>query len=65
MVYKYFDKKCSSSNTSGSGVNSEIMLNQKLPEELHKAIVGKFEKQKVCSSFRENIWMLILLIYNS
>ena len=34
MVYKFFDKKSSTSNTSGSGVKSEIMPNQEFAEEL-------------------------------
>ena len=49
MVYKSFDKK-----SSGSGVKSIIMPNQKLAEELHKPIIRKFEKQKVYSSYKDN-----------
>ena len=49
MVYKSFDKK-----SSGSGVKSIIMSNQKLAEELHKPIIRKFEKQKVYSSYKDN-----------
>ena len=51
MVYKSFDKKASS-----SGITNENMSNQELAEELHKAFIRKFEKQKVHSSFIENIW---------
>ena len=32
------------------------MSNQQLTEGLHKAIVRKFEKRKVHSSFKNNIW---------
>ena len=32
------------------------MSNKELTEELHKAIIRKFKKRKVCSSFRDNIW---------
>ena len=32
------------------------MLNQQLAEELQKPIIRKFEKQKVYSSFKYNIW---------
>ena len=39
MVYKLFDKRCSS-----SAVKSENMLNQNLSEELHKSIIRKLEK---------------------
>ena len=51
MVYRYFDIK-----SSGSGVKSESMPNQKLTEELHKLIIRKFEKRKVHSSFMDKIW---------
>ena len=49
MVYKFFDKK-----SSGSGIINEA--NYQLADELHKPIVRKFEKRKVYSSFRDNIW---------
>ena len=39
----------------GSGVESKIMPNQHLAEELHKLIIRKFEKQKVDSSSIDNI----------
>ena len=42
MVYKFFDKK-----TMGSGVNNES---------LHKPIIRKFDKRKMYSSFKDNIW---------
>ena len=35
---------------------SKIMPKQEIAEELHKAIVKKFEKRKVYSSFKDNIW---------
>ena len=50
MVYKFFDKK---SERSGIVNNKE---NMQLAEELHKPIIRKFEKRKVYSSFRDNIW---------
>ena len=49
MVYEFFDKK-----TSGSGITNEP--NYQLADELHKPIIRKFWKRKVCSSFRNNIW---------
>ena len=55
MVYKFFDKKSSGTNTLGGA----IMQNQQLAEELHKSIVRKFEKRKVYSSFKEMFWVLI------
>ena len=59
IAYKFFDKK-----SSVSGVKSEVMPNQRLSdlamrqlaEELQKPIIRKFEKQKVYSSFKDNIW---------
>ena len=46
MVYKFFSKK-----TSGNSIKS-------MPQnkELHKPIIRKFEKRKVCSSLKSNIW---------
>ena len=49
MVYKFFDKKF-----SRSGIANET--NYQLADELHKSIIRKFKKRKVCSSFRGNIW---------
>ena len=49
MVYKFFYKK----SFSGSGV--AIEPNYQLANELHKQIIRKFKKQKVYSSFRDNI----------
>ena len=51
MVYKFFDKK-----TSGEATKNEIMSNQELVEKLRKPIIRKFEKRKVYSSFKDNIW---------
>ena len=49
MVYKFFDKKSKS-----SGIKS--IPNQQLGDELHKPIIRKFKRQKVYSSFKDNIW---------
>ena len=46
MVYKFFNK-----NTSGTGIKNENMSNKKLPEELHKPFIRKFQKRKVHSLF--------------
>ena len=50
MVHKFFDK-----NSQGTGVanNKE---NTQLANELHKATIKKFNKRKVYSSFKNNIW---------
>ena len=45
----YLDKK-----SSGSGVDAEP--NYQLANEIHKQIIRKFKRQKVYSSFRDNIW---------
>ena len=50
MVYKFFDKK---SQGKGLPNNNE---NRQLANELHKPIITKFNKRKVCSSFKDNIW---------
>ena len=42
--------------TSGSGIKNENMSEQQLPEELHKPIIGNFNKTKVHSPFTGNIW---------
>ena len=49
MVYKFFDKK-----SNGSGVYAEP--NYYLASELDRQIIRKFQRQKVYSSFRDNIW---------
>ena len=49
MVYKFFDKK---SIGSGIGRNSSSVL----ADELHKPIIRKFNKRKVYSQFKDNIW---------
>ena len=55
MVYKLFDKKTSSSDTSGGAVKSEIAQNKESTKEIHKPVIRKFEKRKVHSSFVNNI----------
>ena len=49
MVYKFFDKKSSESDI----VNKE---NTQLADELHKPIIRKFNKRKVNSRIKDNIW---------
>ena len=41
MVYNFIDKKY-----SGGTINTEIISNEQLAEELHKPIIKKCEKQK-------------------
>ena len=55
MVYKFFDSKVASldkKTMSGKGIKN----NKILAEELHKAVIKKFNKTKVYSQFRDNIW---------
>ena len=47
MVYKFLDKK-----STGSGIASFSIL----ADELHKPIIRKFNKRKVYSQFKDNIW---------
>ena len=48
MMYKIFDKK-----TMGSGAAEPSL---KLADEFHKPIISKFNKRKVYSPFKDNIW---------
>ena len=50
MVYKFFDPKVSGSSAK------LVPENEQLANELHKAIIRKFEKRKVYSTFKDNIW---------
>ena len=62
MVYKFFDSKVAplDKKSEGSGakhVNTKLISqNQQLADELHKPIIRKFEKRKVYSAFKDNIW---------
>ena len=47
MVYKFFDKK-----SMGSGIASSSIF----ADELHKPVIKKFNKRKVYSQFKDNIW---------
>ena len=49
MVYKFFDKK-----SMGSGTAEPSSL--KLADELYKPVIKKFNKRKVYSQFKDNIW---------
>ena len=51
IVFFFFDKK----TTSGSRGRSEIMSNRELAEKQHKPTATKSKKQKVQSSFIDNI----------
>ena len=58
MVYKFFDKKSTAEPSSlermGSGtVKSSSSI---LADELHNPVIKKFNKRKVYSQFKDNIW---------
>ena len=53
MVYKFFDKK---SIGSGIAKNTTTPNSSILADELHKPIIKKFDKRKVYSQFKDNIW---------
>ena len=50
IFYKFFDKK-----SKGSGIVTNEP-NYQLANELHKPTIKKFEKTKVYSYFRDNMW---------
>ena len=58
IVYKFFGKK----SAKGRGINS--ISNEQLADELQKPITREFDRRKVYTSFKDNIWGQILLIYN-
>ena len=53
MVYKFFDKK-----SIGSGIKKDKTKPSSLilADELHKPVIKKFNKRKVYSQFKDNIW---------
>ena len=65
MVYKYFDSKVApldkktmsvKGNAKPSSLERTKGLNKILSEELHKPTIKKFNKRKVYSQFKDNIW---------
>ena len=58
MVYKFFDKKSMGSGTAEPSSLECIARDSslKLSDELHKPVIKKFNKRKVYSQFRDNIW---------
>ena len=56
MVYKFFDKKSMGSGTAKPRSLEHIASSSILAYELHKPIIKKFEKRKVYSQFKDNIW---------
>ena len=59
MVYKFFDKKSIGSGTAKPSSLERIATARSssiLADELHKPIILKFNKRKVYSQFKDNIW---------
>ena len=55
MLYKFFGSKVAprdKKTMSGKGIKNDKIL----AEELHKPVIQKFNKRKVYSQFRDNIW---------
>ena len=72
MVYKFFDKKTtaepsaltrSSLARTGSGFkklkNTTKPSSSTLADERHKPIIRKFNKRKVYSQFKDNVWRVV------
>ena len=53
MVYKFFDKKSMGSGIKKDTTKSSCLI---LADELHKPVIKKFNKRKVYSQFKDNIW---------
>ena len=53
MVYKLFDKM-----SMGSGIKKDTTMSSSLilADKLHKPVIKKFNKRKVYSQFKDNIW---------
>ena len=64
MVYKFFNKKSTAGRSAlartGSGFkklkNTTKTSSSILADELHKPIIRKFNKRKIYSQFKDNIW---------
>ena len=59
MVYKFFDKKAMESGFKKLK-NTTKASSSILADELHKPIIRKFNKRKVYSQFKDNIWAVDL-----
>ena len=53
MVYKFFDKKSMGSGIARDTTKSSSLI---LADELHQPVIKKFNKRKVYSQFKDNIW---------
>ena len=61
--YKSFNKTSTAvavTSANKSAIKSKNISNEQLAEELQNPIIKKFEKRKVDSSFKDNIWCAVL-----
>ena len=61
--YKSFNKTSTTvavTSANKSAIKSKNISNEQLAEELQNPIIKKFEKRKVDSSFKDNIWCAVL-----
>ena len=67
MVYKCFDKKSMGSGTAKPSSLERIVKDSSsiLADELHKPVIKKFNKRKVYSQFKDNIWGVDLAVMQS
>ena len=56
MAYKFFDKKSTAEPSSLERMGSGIASSSILADALHKPVIKKFNKRKVYSQFKDNIW---------
>ena len=56
IVYKFFGKKLTGSGIATAGASALARSSGILADELHKPIINKFNKRKVYSQFKDNIW---------
>ena len=58
MAYKFFDKKSTGSGTAKPSSLKRITRDSSLilADEVHKPVIKKFNKRKVYSQFKDNIW---------
>ena len=58
MVYTFFDKKSTGSGIKKNTAKSSSLERSSLilADELHKPIINEFNKRKVYSQFKDNIW---------
>ena len=56
MSYKFFDSKVASPDKKSIGTGIARDSSLILANELHKPVITKFNKRKVYSQFKENIW---------